>query len=494
MRSIEFRKINFGYAGAEKEAAKSPGLLVDGYIDLHDACKNVFDSDEFLVLGYKGSGKSGILERLKLLHQGDSQVFITSLNLGDFPYSAFSKIVKTDEAPQARYPVAWGWLLLIYAIASLNNDQGKSTHLNCEFDETTSALKQMGLFPAPGLSRMVQTTTETGFKLAIPTFFEGTRKVNASSADIPAYVENLKKLISSVRSDSKHLIIIDGLDEIVTNKIAQWSSLGSLVFEVNRINTDLRKDNCPVKIVLLCRTDIFELLDGPNKNKIRQDSAIELDWYQDPNSPRKSMLVKIANTRASLSLGHPVDIFQDLLPKRAFRRDTAKALLECTRHTPRDFLQLLKHVQACCDGEQVRFVAIRNGMRKYSQDYFLPEIFDELQGYIEANYAKDLFKLIGALRSRDFYAADVHSKADAEQNGFTKDKIDIALSALFECSAIGNIQIRSNKTQFITFRYRNPHATFNIKERLILHRGLWRALNLPQDSSWDDEGSDEDER
>lgn len=203
-------------------------------------------------------------------------------------------------------------------------------------------------------------------------------------------------------------------------------------------------------------------------------------------------MISIANTRASLSLGREVDIFEEFLPSKVFRRDTAKVLLEATRHTPRDFLQLLKKIQACCDTDKVGFLAVRNGIRKYSQDYFLPEIFDELQGYVTSNDAKELFKLIGSLRSRDFHASQVYEQAALEKSGLTRDNIDAALGALFECSAIGNVQTKSNKTHFLTFRYRNRHATFNIKERLILHRGLWRALNLPQDPSWDDDFDEEE--
>ena len=123
--------------------------------------------------------------------------------------------------------------------------------------------------------------------------------------------------------------------------------------------------------------------------------------------------------------------------------------------------------------------------------YFLPEIFDELQGYVSSHDAKEFFKLVGALRSRDFHAKQVYEQAENESSTLSKENADVIMKALFECSAIGNVQTRSNGTQFLTFRYRNRHATFNIKERLILHRGLWRALNLPVDPTWEEDDKDE---
>ena len=53
-----------------------------------------------------------------------------------------------------------------------------------------------------------------------------------------------------------------------------------------------------------------------------------------------------------------------------------------------------------------------------------------------------------------------------------------ALHALFECSAIGNIQHRLPRRTFFTFKYRNPQSTINYKEQIVLHKGLWKAMNL----------------
>ena len=247
--------------------------------------------------------------------------------------------------------------------------------------------------------------------------------------------------------------------------------------------------------MLLCRTDIFELLEGANKNKIRQDSAIDLDWYADRRSPARSLLVRIANLRASLAFGDKTDVFSEFLPTTTFRQPTPKVLLDTTRHTPRDFLQLLKYIQSCCVDREVTTANLRSGIRKYSVGYFLPEIIDELEGYVTAVEAKEFFRLVGILRSRDFSVEQVYSLLDSEPTFLKKENIDVILRALFECSALGNVQRKARGQWFLTFRYRNRHATFNIGERLILHRGLWSALNLRVDPSWendmlaDEEGS-----
>jgi hypothetical protein len=365
------------------------------------------------------------------------------------------------------------------------------------------ALTEMGLMPIAGLQKLVRSTTKKTFKLSIPKFFERTWEKNSSDHDIPAYVENLKNLIREVRTASKHVLIIDGLDEIVTSESSQWESLGALVFEVNRLNTLFSKSGVSAKIMLLCRTDIFELIASANKNKIRQDSSVELNWYSDPNAPGESLLVKIANLRATLAFGEKTDLFQEFIPRRIYNeryrksgangRSTIRVLLDTTRHTPRDFLQLLKNIQKCCTGPNVTVDNVKSGMRKYSIEYFLPEIIDELEGYCTGAEAKEFFQLVGSTRSREFSARLLYDIAEREQRALSKDKIDAILRALFECSAIGNVQTQRRGRHFLTYRFRNRHATFNIRETLLLHRGLWRALNMPNDPTWDDESSSQEE-
>ena len=486
MSQKDFREIDFGYASAEQEVTRAPDLLINGYVDLKRVCDEAVNSQNFLILGYKGAGKSAVAERLRIMNLENSQLFLTNLNLEDFPYTSFSQIVNVAEAPEAKYPTAWSWILLIYLLSSYEKDAGASFENQEAFEQTKTALREMGLTPISGITNLVKKTTKSTFKLSIPKVFERSWENSASNVDIPNYVDNLKRLICEISSESKHIIIIDGLDEIVTSQAAQWSSLGALLFEVNRLNTMFAKHNPSAKIVLLCRTDFFELLAGANKNKIRQDSCVELNWYSDPSAPKRSMLIQIANLRASIAFGAEVDLIGEFFPAKIFKRPIEKVLLETTRHTPRDFLQLLKNIQKCCTSSKITLEQIKSGMRLYSIEYFLPEIIDELEGYCTAAEAKNFFQLIGALGSRDFSLTQVHEQVDLSGSEISVEKADVILRVLFECSAIGNVQHRVRGQRFLTFRYRNRHAPFNPKERIILHRGLWRAMNLPLDATGDE--------
>src|SRR5665213_1062218 len=126
MPKIAFRQIRFGKTSAEKESLEFPKLLTEGFFDpgtFIDAAKS---RGSFLFLGYKGSGKSAIGEHLRLTAETQPNFFVRYISLGDFPYTSFSKIVKGDFEPEAKYPDAWSWLLLLQIIEQLAEDQGSS--------------------------------------------------------------------------------------------------------------------------------------------------------------------------------------------------------------------------------------------------------------------------------------------------------------------------------------------------------------------------------
>jgi hypothetical protein len=147
--SPEFKRIKFGYASAEKESAESPDLLVSGYFDLHDACSSAAHGPEFLFLGYKGSGKSAIGERLRLINEARHDVFINAIYLEDFPFTTFSKIIRGSDEPEAKYPTAWSWILLIYLLDSFSMDAALTLPDPVAFHDTVGLSGRWGLPRTP---------------------------------------------------------------------------------------------------------------------------------------------------------------------------------------------------------------------------------------------------------------------------------------------------------------------------------------------------------
>jgi hypothetical protein len=349
---VPFHKLKFGWASAEQEGASDPALLLDGFLDLGGVAEEAVKGHKFVFLGYKGSGKSAISEHIRLKAQSDPQLFVTSTFLADFPYSDFSRLVRGEDV-ETKYPTAWSWLLLVKLFDSFNKDQGAASNSDSDFRTAIETLTKLGLLPSPTLKELVLTSSTRTFKVKLPVVFESQfrRDKHEQNLKFPFFVERLKAVASTFKSRSRHLLIIDGLDDVLTSAKVQYDSLAGLVLEVSRVNAMFAQNGTPAKVLLLCRTDLYEKLPGPNKNKIRQDSAVSLDWYHDPRQPGQSNLVKLVNLKARVTDRTLQDVFKAYFPPRInFSRSDTKYdvtwyLLDFTRHTPRDFIQVLTHIQ-----------------------------------------------------------------------------------------------------------------------------------------------------
>jgi hypothetical protein len=116
--------IQFGYADAHKEGSEAPELLLEGYLDDVYVMHHALYGSPFLFLGYKGSGKTAIVERAKLLAAQDPTLFVTSATLEDFSYTDFKTFAGGYGDFSSRYPTAWAWSLLVLLIESFERDEG----------------------------------------------------------------------------------------------------------------------------------------------------------------------------------------------------------------------------------------------------------------------------------------------------------------------------------------------------------------------------------
>jgi hypothetical protein len=477
--ALRFCDIDFGYASAEKESAEAPSLLVEGFFDLDGVRQKLRDGPEFLCLGYKGSGKSAIGEHLRLTADADPTFFVKRMYLADFPFTDFGQILRGSQDVKARYPPTWAWLLLLQLIASFDADAGLRSGDPRSFTQTVDLLKRFGLVPAPGLHETVLKSKERSFRVSLGKSLEaGTKGTLASTGDMNflALVETLRKIIENARSDSRHLLIIDGLDDILLREPIQFDALAALVVEVARLNAALRGSGAPAKVILLCRTDIYSRLPGPNLNKIKLDAGVELDWFDDPAHPERSNLIALAAAKGKVSDSKLDDLFTAFLPISIDARvpiPIQRFLLERARHVPRDFLQLLKAIQKAGGQQKGRLSqdTVRAGARAYSQSYFIAEIRDELAGHFDQLERDAAFECLGSLSSSQFTLAEFEKIAEASSVSFDARGF---LTRLYDCGAIG-----TREDAYVTFRYRNPHVPFNPREVILLHRALVPALNVP---------------
>lgn len=478
----DFTSIRFGYASAETEGATAPELLLRAYLDRAGLIDEALYGHRFLFLGYKGSGKSAIGQRSRLLAEEKADLFVTSTFLADFPYSTLGKIAPGGVEPESRYPTAWAWLLLLKLVSSLTDDNGAEPDASYELDGVVRGLKDVGLFPVPELKKLALASSKTSFRAQIPKLLEYAHEREFSGQDLQfvALVDKLKEVVAGFRTPNRHVLMVDGLDEILTKRQVQYDSLAALISEASRLNRYFAQSGVAVKIVVLCRTDLFEQVPAPNKNKLRQDSAVTLDWYHDPRQPAESALIDLINLRAEVAYGRRYDVIGQHLPKHADGTEMPRALLELTRHTPRDLVQLFGCLQRFHHGrDPMSRDHVMSAFREYSIGYFLPELKDELVGYVPPAQIDLFFSVIASLRKREFTRRDLERAAEDLAPDLD---MSAALAALFECSGIGTLHAKEHhgrrSTTYVTFKYRNRNSSLGFDQRFLLHKGVWKALNI----------------
>lgn len=473
-----FGAINFGYASAKRESTSAPHLLLEGYYDWSGLVREALVGPKFLFLGYKGSGKSALGEHLNLIGQGDPLLRVTLQGLQKLAFKEFARIVSGKAEPESKFPTTWSWLLYLTLINSLHHDEGARHQDPGRLQSTLAVLRALGLLPTPSLNDMVLVSSKQSFKAKIPPVMEANLErtfEKGQDLQLNHLVEHLEAVLLGFRTSSRHLLVIDDLDYILSGREVQYQVLSALITEADRLNQLLSQAQLPVKVIIVCRTDLFRRLPGPNKNKIMQDAGAHLDWYADPKYPEKSHLLKLVNTRARLSDEHISDVIGDYFPKGG--RGLRKQLLDQTRHTPRDFIKLLRSIQECADARSVNWTRIHAGMRAYSLNYFYHEITDELDGYFTRSDIETGMQLLGSLRKRDF-AFDELEAAGSKHPRYKDLDIPRFVEQLFEASAVGNVQ-QIPGGAFWHFRYRNRNSALNLDDRLVVHQGLWKALNVP---------------
>ncbi len=474
-----FKEINFGSTAGEQERAYYPELIREGFYNYNDAVEKIIGGDKFLIQGYKGSGKSTIAEKIGLMVDSESldKVNAKTIYLKDYPFSKFSQIYPGTENDESKFPRVWSYLLLsiLTNLMDENKEEGWSEGA-IFFEQSVSRLRELGLLGSGGIDNITLNAAKKSFKISLPKIIEfNYSKVADNEATILFHnvIDVLKNLLSKKASKKMNLIIIDGLDDVYLNKEVHLKILSALIFETNNLNREFKIAGVMAKICVLIRVDLYERLPSGNKNKSANDSSILLNWYNDVKDSSQTHLVKAANLRARIATEGKYDLI-DFFHKNIERRESLSFLLSHTRHTPRDFFQLLKSIQQYHDDNQVKVSddTVFKGLRAYSNDYFLPEIKDETSGYIDDADLSGFLRAISAIKQREFKFSTLLQHYDSSGNDI--DKLKELLEVLFKCSAIGH-KFDEDKYEYV---YWNKYAYFDVNKTICLHRGMWKALNL----------------
>lgn len=488
---MKFHELYFGQADARTEAIREPEGFVRSFVDHRRVIESVVDEGRFLVLGPKGAGKSALAWFLRETSR-DRDLLVHPRDVSDLPISDVAKL-KTGDAPGiSRSLNAWRFLLLCALIDAILEDQGSDLNKNAEAMSVITKLREYG-FLDPTPKAAILKASKSTWKVPIPRLGDVFSRESSDSLHLVHLLPYLEKWVSAERgSHNRYVVVLDGLDSIYLNSDQYIPALSALVHSTLSLNQDLRGADATSGAVLLLRNDVFSRLELPDGGKVRADWAIDLDWRMLSGKASSAPLFDLIDRKSvSLADTHPVDVVGTFFPAeirlkgRGAERDVYNYLLNLTRHTPRDLLQLFEHIrQADAAGHAsdltpvLRQETIREGVLQYSTKYFVDAVRNELVG--RGGSGESGRAVVDALRNlgsrhftRDQYKASLADIDAADTPG-----ADDALRWLFFAGAIGN-EVGSGEARYLQFFHRRDDNDVYLRGTLVIHNALVYAWAVP---------------
>lgn len=252
---------------------------------------------------------------------------------------------------------------------------------------------------------------------------------------------------------------------------------------VQDIKNIFKLSNLHINPIIFLRDDIYDLIKDTDKNKW-SDYKIEIDW--DENKLKRLIAFRISKAISPTQSVLYFDKAWELIfhrsavqmgDRQSKQMHTFDFMARSSQMRPRDFI---KYIQACAEDTLYNhkpFIypdTIKQVDKAFS-NYLKSEVEDEIQAILPD--IPQIFQVISQIRKWNFTVIEFKTAYNTYLKAGTvkETNVDFVMQTLFNFNVIGN-QPKNRPNQF--FRYKNKEARINFNENIIVHRGLFKALQI----------------
>ncbi len=476
-----FKEVFLGQADSEKEAERNPKMFVDSFFDPDNNIDKLLNGDQYIVSGRKGDGKTAYSARISLL-EGKQDIYTAKKTLNNFNNITFNQLSTYQTLGGNPYISFWKCILMIETVKLINEKQNSVS--NEIFNALVEALRVNGLLETDDIARTVTKLVETNTCFNLKNFF-GRDSKKAQETVLQGTEEIYLAIRKCVKNlyfgKSKHYLLVDGLDDILSVDNFEPKVLTGLIRACDEINSFFRKGTFFLKIIVFIRTDILSICRDPNITKILRDSKIELDWrIEDISEAASSRLIQLVKKRFDNAWGEEVDFmsvwnqtFQPIVDSKS----SLEYVLDNIIYRPRDILQLMLEAQKVYNsGFRISENMLQTILYNYSNDYFVSAMQDELTGFFPDAVVTILPTVLSRIGQQYFDVETFKEECDKHKEFIGVDCTEL-LKKMFNDGYIGQHRPKELK-DYTVFKYRNPRETFIEDHECIVHRGLMRSLTI----------------
>ena len=438
------------------------------------------------IIGRKGTGKTAIIEKIKLDSKKNPLSFYSALSLRNFPLNSFRALRDKSFRDKSQYTPIWLFLIYIEICKMILEDNGAGpVDLINElktFLLTNHFLQGKGFVDTVSILKNCQAKIKVLSK-----WLGGNLNISKQSQAMVTIhyqnvIEHLEKKILSIYSDSIYWLFIDELDE---GYRADDKGLRLILLSLFRATEDavlnLKNSNLNFRPILVLRSDIFDSLEDNDLNKL-DDYTLRLRWISHIDHTDYS-LKSIPNARIKFSIP-TLSEYND--PWRYVVKDddvtslyNVKSLWSFmanrTYERPRDIIKFLKYCRKFVDKGQLTLEHVKKAEDNYS-NWLYNELRDEIHSYLPIwkNALQVLTKIgKGKLTITEYKRLAERDKKILQWLKDHNKSIEEILEILFDFGVIGNLDDK----RWI-FKYKDHDLPFDEHMEIIVHFGLKKKLRI----------------
>ncbi|MDR0984756.1 MAG: hypothetical protein LBL93_07135 [Ruminococcus sp.] len=263
--------------------------------------------------------------------------------------------------------------------------------------------------------------------------------------------------LSDLKCNKYLYLFIDGIDSYTIPETLDrkfyMDCINDLATSVLELNRELnRKGNRKIKIILLCRDDIYEEVDICNNKSTLSDNIVDLNYsYTNLNTPKSTKIYKFANSLFKKISNDENDWnsyfgnFKITRFKNSEPYDIISYMIRLTTGKPREFVKIFELLQECCkSSDKNNPTSDMFSDTSFEQDYsnfYLQSVQDQMKFFVPEIIVKAIFStLTDANLNLTFYFSEFEHifkkiKEGSEFYNYFKDRKDI-LMLLYRCNCI----------------------------------------------------------
>ncbi len=451
------------------------------------AVNDIANTNAFLVLGRKGSGKTALVRYFA--ESGLPQLASRALSLREYPWGLHSARKDSGASDIDAYVASWRYLIAVQLTSLLLNNVPEVTSpdikrlkdfLRTNYGTDDPELKLILTPKKLKLSKTSFEPTVLGNKL-FSVVLENTSSDESYGIKLDALTTSILRAIQNVATEcgiTRLLLHFDELDQgLAVLDQTRSEMLIGLILAARGIRKEHSNNSVKISPVIYLRTDFWRAFTFSDKNKISQSATINIEWDQ-------KSLAELVDARLSKKMRRQVS-FDDVEDGNLMRGSQKKFNHIVSRSflRPRDVIQfvnlaLLEANKREDDPLLFSNADIISARNSYS-NYLKNELDDEIKAkWPNWDLAIRVFANIATLTfTREQFDREYRKLG-------SKDEVEAerALEILFEFSVLGYETRSGFGGSGWVFQYTHPESGWDASaSRFKVHPGLKEYARLKEE-------------